>query len=695
MANDAPPEPTEPQRGQSLGVMDLIRAAETLKRSGETAAISMLYEGWIRSNPDDPLLHAVLFNHSVVLSDIGDLAGARACLERAVERAPDFMPAHINLGRVLERQGEIGAAVAQWSQVVDRLAAIDGTAVSHKTTALNQIARTLEAAGRDEAAEEMLRRSLDIDATQREVAQHFTALRQRACEWPIVLPTERVGRRRLMTGLSPLSAAAYSDDPLLQLALAAHYNARDIGTPEPFYEAWPKAERRDGRLRIGYLSSDLREHAVGHLMAEVFGLHDRSRVEIFAYYCGPLADDPLHRAYRDEADHWVPINQMDDETAARRMVDDGIHILVDVNGYTREGRTKLIAMRPAPIIVNWLGYPGTVASPYHHYIVADPFIVPEEAEIYYSEKVLRLPCYQPNNRSRLVAETRPTRAEAGLPQDGIVYCSFNGSHKITRFTFDRWLAVLAGVPGSVLWLLTGTDATNDRLRAWAAARGIAPERLVFAPKVANPHHLARYPLADLFLDNTPYGAHTTASDALWTGVPVLTWAGRAFATRVCGSLVAAAGLPDLVVDTSAAFVAKAIELGRDRDRLADARRRLAEARDGCTLFDMPRLVAALEDLYDEMWADREAGRLPQPDLANLDVYLEVATDFDHEAIEVGTIADFHRYWRERLEKRHRRRPIPADGRLFGPALPPELPPAAEIVARIAAAEAGLPKARLP
>ena len=663
MANQ-PASTTAPTGGRGFGVMDLIRAAETLKRSGETAAVSALYGSWIEANPDDPLLHAVLFNYAVTLSDDGDLERARDCLERAIARAPDFMPAHINLGRILERRGEIGAAVTQWSQVVARLAAVDGNAITHKTTALNQIARTLEAAGRDEAAEEMLRQSLDIDPHQREVAQHFTALRQRTCEWPVITPTERVSRRTLMYGLSPLSAAAFSDDPLFQLALAAHYNAVDVGLPARPMTTWPRAAVRDGRLRIGYLSSDLREHAVGHLMAEVFELHDRTKVEVFAYYCGPAAGDPLHLAYRAAADHWCDVSAMDDAEAARRIADDGIHILVDVNGYTREGRTRLLAMRPAPIIVNWLGYPGTVASPYHHYIVADDWIIPPDHEIFYSEKVLRLPCYQPNNRRRVVAPQRPTRAEVGLPDDAVVFCSFNGTHKITRFTFDRWLDVLGRVPGGVLWLLTGADGTNDRLRAHAAARGIAPERLVFAAKLANPHHLARYPLADLFLDNTPYGAHTTASDALWMGVPVLTWAGRCFAARVCGSLVRAAGLPDLVAATPEAYVETAVALGHDRPRLAELRRRLEQGRATSTLFDVPLLVARLEGLYEEMWADRAADRLPRPDLADLDAYLEVAVEIDHEALEVGAVPDYLGWWRDRLAARHRLRPLAADRRLL-------------------------------
>ncbi|BBE71301.1 tetratricopeptide repeat protein [Oharaeibacter diazotrophicus] len=651
--------------GRGLGVMELIRSAETLKAAGELAAVGALYGSWIQHNRDNGLLYAVLFNYAVVLTDAGDLQRARDCLEQALQLKPDFMPAHINLGRVHERMGAVGTAVQQWSQVVDRLPQIEGNGISHKLTALNQIARTLEGAGQDESAEAMLRQSLDIDCHQREVSQHFTALRQRACEWPVVQPWERAPRAAQMKAMSPLSAAAYSDDPLFQLAVAANYNAVDVGTPAAAMDAWPKAAARADRpIRIGYLSSDLREHAVGHLMAEVFGLHDRGAVEVYAYYCGIPAADPMHEAYKAAADRWVDVSRMDDATAARRIADDGIQILVDVNGYTREGRTKLLALRPAPVIVNWLGYPGTLGSPYHRYVIADEVIIPPDHELYYSEKVLRLPCYQPNNRNRVVAPVGQTRAEAGLPETGTVFCCFNGAHKITPFTLDRWLTILDRVPGSVLWLLAGADAVAERLKARAAARGVDPARLVFAPKLDNPHHLARYPLADLFLDTTPYGAHTTASDALYMGVPVLTYAGRCFASRVCGSLVTAAGLPDLVAGTAEGFVDKAVALGRDPAALAALKARLAENRDTCTLFDMPGLVRALEGLYGEMWADFRAGALPEPDLSNMDVYLEVGIEPDHEAIEVQTIADYEGWWRERLERRNRVRPFPHDRRAF-------------------------------
>jgi predicted O-linked N-acetylglucosamine transferase (SPINDLY family) len=246
----------------------------------------------------------------------------------------------------------------------------------------------------------------------------------------------------------------------------------------------------------------------------------------------------------------------------------------------------------------------------------------------------------------------------------MVYCCFNGAHKINRFAFDRWMMILSQVPGSVLWLLSSTDATHQRLRDYASQRGVAPERLIFADKVVNPVHLARYSLADLFLDTTPYGAHTTSSDALWTGVPVLTFSGRSFASRVCGSLVRAAGFPELACTSAEEFVNRAVAFGSDRSSLEPYRERLRFGRDTCTLFDMPLLVNRLEDLYRQMWLDYERGELPRPDLSNLDVYLEVGRQVKHEEIEVQTIADYHSWWRDNMTKRHQFRPIPRDNRIW-------------------------------
>lgn len=667
MTSDLLSEALRRSEGRNLSVLDLIRVAEELKGLGDVPGVLRLYRSWIDCNGDNPLLYAVLFNMAVAMTDAGEFEAARECLEQAASISPAFMPAHINLGRIYERQGNAAAAVMQWSTVSEGLAAIDGTGITHKTTALNQIARVLEERNQHEPAESALRRSVEIDPRQREAVQHYLALRQRQCKWPVIVPWDRVDRETLTAGFSPLSIAAHTDDPMLHLAAAWHYNKTDVGDPVEgaMPSHWATRERRGGgRLRIGYLSSDLREHAVGYLTAELFELHDRNVVELFVYYCGPAADDPLHQRIKAASEHWIAISDMDDAAAARRIADDGVQILVDLNGYSRDARSKLLALRPAPIIVNWLGYPGTAGSPYHHYLIADEGIVPTEHEIYYSEKVLRLPCYQPNDRRRIVAPQRPTREDVGLPRDAMVYCCFNGLHKISRFAFERWTTILQRVPDSVLWLLADDDATEERLRDFAHARGVARDRLIFAEKKANPDHLARYPLADLFLDTAPYGAHTTASDALWMGVPMLTLTGRAFASRVCTSLVRAAGVPELACGSPEEYVDRAVAMGRDRTLSATYRERLIAQRDSCDLFNTPMLVTQLEALFAEMWADLKAGQLPQPDLANLDVYFDIGVAIDHEAVEVGAIADYTAWWQGKLMQRHRIRPIPADRRLW-------------------------------
>ncbi len=642
-----------------LSVQDLFQAAASLKQEGRPRGAQALYAAWIQHNADHPLGYAVLFNHAVTLSDGGELEAARALLERAVTLNPDFMPGHINLGRVHEGLGAPDRAVQQWSAALARLGAVNGTNLGHKSIALTQAARVLETSHQDAAAEDLLRQLLEIDPAHREAIQHFVALRQRQCEWPVLPALERADRASLAAGMSPLSAAAYTDDPLFQLAVNWNYNKHDVGAPASAIHTAHPAALQPGKLRVGYLSSDLREHAVGYLMAEIFEQHDRDRVEVFAYYCGPASADRLHARFQASADHWVCLTGLDDAAAAQRIVDDGIQILVDVNGTTREARNKLLALRPAPVIVNWLGFPGSAASPYHHYIVADEWIIPPDHEVYYTERVVRLPCYQPNDRLRTVSDRAATRAEAGLPDDATVFCCFNGLHKLTPFVFDRWMAILGRVPGSVLWLLSADEAVHARLRQHAVQAGVDPARLVFAAKRGHADHLARYQLADLFLDTAPYGAHTTASDALWMGVPVLTMSGRSFAARVCGSLVRAAGVPELVCGTAAEFVERAVALGQDRPALAQYRARLLAGRDTAVLFDTPRLMHGLEALYAGMWSDFEAGNLPQPDLANCDVLLELGSQVDHAAVEVATIPDYAAWWQQRIDRRHQVRPIPA------------------------------------
>ncbi|MCR5879756.1 N-acetylglucosamine transferase [Phenylobacterium sp. J367] len=641
---------------------DVIDAAARLTQAGLPAEAIQVYQVWAKLNAEHPQVQVAYFNCAVIQSDMGDLPGACASLQTAISIAPDFAPAYINLGGVLERGGQPEQGIEAWRTLAQRPGPITGKAVGFVITALKQIGRVSSDINRPDLAEAALRAALEILPEQRDVLEQYFAMRLGQLEWPVIAPWENIERKTLMGNINPLSVSCYTDDPLFQLANAARFVEKAVADVEGGEHDRRNVEidLSNRRIRVGYVSSDLRDHAIGYLMAELFELHDRSKVEVFAYYCGVPPQGALHERIKGAIEHWRDIRQMSDDEAAAQIAADGIDILVDVNGHTRDARSALFARRPAPIIVNWLGFPGTAGSPYHQYIIADDFIVPPESEMYYSEKVLRLPCYQSNDRRRRVDENRPHRADFGLPDDAFVFCCFNGVQKFNKATVLRWVEILKRVPNSVLWLLESIPATQKRLCDFVEAHGVAPSRLVFAPKLHNFQHLARYPLADLFLDTSPYGAHTTASDALWMGVPVLTAPGRSFASRVCGSLVTAAGLPELICNSQAEYVERAVELAGDPAQLAALRVRLEAGRDTCVLFDMDRLTAELEGLYAEMCADYVEGRLPVPKLTGLQPYLEVGVSLDHEAVEMQSVEDYHGLYLERLAQAHRRRPNAPD-----------------------------------
>jgi predicted O-linked N-acetylglucosamine transferase (SPINDLY family) len=656
-------------RLDTLTVGDLFTLADAQEAQGDIGGAAISYRDWIAHNPTNPLLHAVYFNYGVALNKSGDRYGAMNALRASLSLKSDFLPSHINLGRLLEDDGQAGGAVTQWLQLVAQTASIDGNSVKHKLIALQQLGRVLEAFQQDEPAEDALRQSLDINAHQPEIVQHWVASRQRQCKWPVMAGSEHVDVAKLFAAVSPLSLAALSHDPMFALARAHKYSRELTGAPRmPLCPDGAAKQRagRGGKLRIGYVSSDLREHAVGFAMADVLECHDKEAFEITAYYCGIDRLDPTRRRAEQAVDRWVDITRLSDAEAAQRVHADGIDILIDLNGYTKDARSRIFSYRPAPVAVNWFGYPGTMGSTHHHYLIADPIVLPEEDEIYVSEKVLRLPCYQPNDRKRVVADAVPSREAAGLPENAYVYCCFNGSQKLTPDVLDAWLTILREVPESVLWLLSGGTATDERLRALANESDVAPERLVFAERKPNPEHLARYRLADLFLDNSPYGAHTTASDAMWMGVPVLTYLGSTFPSRVCASVVHAAGLGDLVCDDIHGYIQRAIALGRSRTETESLKAQLEANRASSTLFDTPRLVRELEALFQRMWTDALEGRLPKPNFTNMNAYFEIGLDFAVAGVRHAHGEGLRDAYRHRLKVWAESEHIAPDGRLWLP-----------------------------
>jgi predicted O-linked N-acetylglucosamine transferase (SPINDLY family) len=649
-------------------LVELISKAEQLTRESGPAVGAELYKRWIACNPVAELLYAAYFNYAISLASAGDHHGAINAARECIRIKPDFYAAYINLGRLLEDSGSLVEAIAQWSMLLNRLPDVNAEAVKQKLTALQQTGRVLEAHNSDDAAEAALWQALGIRPEQKEVIQHWTSLRMRQCKWPVMTPSEEAPANLLFANISPLSLAALTDDPAFQLARAWKYNKdstkqADRDLKVSLRNAWRRSGHAGRKLRIGYVSSDFREHAVGFAMTDVLETHDRSSFEIHAYYCGIPRRDPTRERIEKAVDRWTDINSMTDAQAAARISADQIDILVDLNGYTKDARTGIFALCPAPVNVNWFGFPGTMGSPYHHYIIADDVIIPESHEIYYSEKVLRLPCYQPNDRKRQVA-AKPTRRDEGLPDQAFVFCSLNGVQKITPTLFAQWMQILKATPDSVLWLLGEAAETNQRLKLYAQQAGVNPNRLIFSSKKPNPQHVARYALADLFLDNAPYGAHTTAADALWMGLPVLTVPGKSFASRVCASLVTAAGLGEMVCESESDYVARAIELGRNPKQVRSLSRKLSANRDECLLFDTPSLVANLEDLYKTMQRDFEAGLVPSPDLSNLEIYHEVGVELATRETPPFEHNDLKARYREMLGAYHETRPIKADSRLW-------------------------------
>ncbi len=370
--------------------------------------------------------------------------------------------------------------------------------------------------------------------------------------------------------------------------------------------------KRHSRLRLGYLSAELRTHPIPCLVAQLFEEHDRSCFEVFAFSYGDDDGTPMRRRLEQAFDGFFDVRGLSDEAIARRIREQEIDIMVDLTGHTAGSRLEILASRPAPVQLHYIGHPGTLGADFIDYLIVDPFVVPAEEQQHYSEALVYLSqCYQANDRKRIARRSPTHRAEAGLPADGFVFCCFNQTYKITPPCFDVWMRLLHAVPGSVLWLLADNRWAEDNLRREAAARGVSPERLVFAPRLAAPEHLARHRLADLFLDTFPYNAHTTASDALWMGLPVLTCAGRGFASRVAGSLLHAVGLPELVTHDLAEYERLALTLARDPARLVALRRHLDAVRTTAPLFDIDRTRREIEQAYQQMWELAQRGEAPR------------------------------------------------------------------------------------
>ena len=624
----------------------MIDQAIELIQSGRLAEAERCLRLFLEHSPDDvDALHYL----GLLCHQTGRINEAAALIGMAVERSPDTALLRANVAEVLRVQGDFDAAERHARAAVH-------LEPGHPNFQFN-LAKVLEGRGRLAEALEAGKRALAcqpdwIEALTLNAGLCFALERldeaiefgQRACSLRADDPALLIGLMRCrawacdwrgrdadaarlqamlvrwaahpddaaFAGVNPFVAFEYPLSRQLRSEVTQAYCERIVkAAGAPLAPRPPPAQAERGRLRIGYVSADFHSHPTMHLMRSVFALHDRSRFEVLAYSIG--ADDGSE--YRREAaasvDRFIDIRAERPGASAERIRRDGIDILIDLKGFTHEARPEIFALRPAPLQVAWLGYPASTGRGLNDYVIVDGIVAPPEHAADYGEKLVWMPnSYQVNDYRQPIAAECPARTDLGLPESGFVFVCFNQVYKIEPPVFRAWMRILARVPGSVLWLFADKTAARTNLAREAVALGIDPARLVFGEKMAKPRHLARLAQADLFLDTFSINAHTSASDALWAGVPLLTCPGDAFPARVAASLVTAAGLPHLACRSMEEYESAAVRLARDPGELHSLRRTLA-ARERLPLFDTPRFVRDLESAFDTMWKRYASGKPPE------------------------------------------------------------------------------------
>lgn len=581
--------------------LDPARAGVLSARAMALVALERFEDGLsacdaaLAADPDNP---PVLNARGVALRRLGRPAEALAAYDRALALSPDFVDALCNRGAALSDLGRFDQALAGYDQA--RLIAPDHVqALANRAALLLLLGRPVEA-GQD------LERLVALDPRHPRALGDLLHARRQVCDWRDDAALLAAIRAELEAGrlaISPFAALSAFDEPALH-RLAAGLAAPAAG-PSPDWPPRPPGER----IRVAYLSADLHDHATARLMAGLLEAHDHERFEILALSYGPDLGGALRDRIDGAFERRIDVRRMSDATVAAMARELGVDILVDLKGYTQDGRPGILAHRAAPVQVSWLGYPGTLAAAYADYAIADAVVLPPGAEGDWSEAVVRLPLYQPND-ALTPAGPPPSRADAGLPGDALVFACLNNPAKITPETFAAWMAILKGAPGAVLWLYEGSPGVAANLRTRAAEAGIEPQRLIFAVPASHAEHLARQALADLVLDTWPYGAHTTASDALRLGVPVLTLPGKSFASRVAASLLTALDLLELIAPDIATYVATATRLAADRPALEALKARLDKALRTSPVFDPAVFARHLEAAFEALHAGAQAGLSP-------------------------------------------------------------------------------------
>lgn len=576
-----------------LGLLQLLPQADQLVQQGKPELAAVLYQTWLKRNrtTHDQL---AWFNLGVILLNANDVAGAREAYSRAVQLDGNLLQARFNLGLVYERLGHSDAACAQWRHIESHTSLDNPDQRNLQILALNNLGRHLEDRNRYADALAALTRSLQIEPNQPDVIHHWVFQRAKQCAWPVYEALPGVSLEKQIEHTSALAMVSLSEDPQRQLDAALGYVKRKFGNHLPPALAPDSPYQKHKKLRIGYCSGDLCQHPVAMLTVELFELHNRKDFEVFVFDWSREDNSSLRQRIRKAADHFIPIQGMSDNEAAKLIRAKEIDILIDLHGQTLGARIGMLMQRPAPIQITYLGLPATTGLPCIDYVIGDRFLIPEAAQAFYSEKILYMPdVYQVSDRQRVPAEI-PSRADCGLPEEGFVFCSFNNNYKISPEVFASWMRILDQVPGSVLWLLADNAWAEQNLRQAAIGHGVDDARLIFAARVPTAQFQARLAVADLFLDTYPFNAGTTCNDALWMGLPVLTYSGQTFASRMAGALLTAAGLPQLITTDLADYERKAVQLAFNPGECQRLREHLQGVKEEGVLFDTPRFVGNLE-----------------------------------------------------------------------------------------------------
>jgi protein O-GlcNAc transferase len=560
-----------------------------------------------------------------VLNELRDFKGALAAYEQSIKLEPRYAEAWSNKGNTLSVLQRFEEALCCYEQSI-KLEPRYAVAWSNKGNALSSLRRFEEALGcydhalnlnpnyseawsnkgvilqelrRYDEAISCFSNALNLAPDMEWTHGDLFHAKMQVCDWEFFendlqeIKTNIMGGKKVST---PFPLLSIIDSPDIHQRAAQIYVQSKFPADYSLGSLYKRLNNE--KICIAYYSADYYNHATGHLISELFDRHDRSRFHIIGLSLGPSKNDEKAKRIANSFDQFIEVENKTDIEVASLSRDLGVDIAVDLKGFTQHGRPKIFAYRAAPIQVNYLGFPGTMGADYIDYIVADRKVISRESADFFTEKVISLPnSYQINDKKRIISDAIFSRSDFGLPEDGFVYCCFNNNYKILPETYDGWMRILSAVERSVLWLLSDNPWSQDNLKKQASKRGVDPARIIFAERMELSEHLARHRLADLFIDTFPYNAHTTASDSLWAGLPVLTMSGDSFPSRVAESLLSAIGLPELVLETQSEYEDMAIQLARSPGMLNDIKLKLSNNRLVYPLFDTPSFVNALESAY--------------------------------------------------------------------------------------------------